>query len=73
MLHEILVLAEDRPGVIAEIGQALGAQGININDIEVMKVREGEGGTLRLGFDRAENAENALEILAKLGYEARRP
>ena len=72
VLHEILVLAEDRPGVIAEIGQALGAEGININDIEVMKVREGEGGTLRLGFDRAENAENALEILAKLGYEARR-
>ena len=57
VLHEILVLAEDRPGVIAEIGQALGAQGVNINDIEVMKVREGEGGTIRLGFDSAENAE----------------
>ena len=73
VLHEILVLAEDRPGVIAEIGQALGTQGININDIEVMKVREGEGGTLRLGFDSAESAERALEILARLGYVARRP
>jgi len=73
VLHEILVLAEDRPGVIAEIGQALGAQGVNINDIEVMKVREGEGGTLRLGFDSAESAENALGILARLGYVARRP
>ena len=73
VLHEILVLAEDRPGVIAEIGQALGAEGININDIEVMKVREGEGGTLRLGFDSAESAENALGILARLGYVARRP
>ena len=73
VLHEILVLAEDRPGVIAEIGQALGAQGVNINDIEVMKVREGEGGTIRLGFDSAESAESALGILAGLGYVARRP
>lgn len=72
-LYEILVLAEDRPGVIAEIGQALGGQGININDIEVMKVREGEGGTLRLGFDSAGSAEDALRILARLGYVARRP
>lgn len=72
-LYEILVLAEDRPGVIAEIGQVLGAQGININDIEVMKVREGEGGTLRLGFDSAASAENALEILTRRGYVARRP
>ena len=40
-LYEILVLAEDRPGVIAEIGQALGAEGVNINDIEVMKSARG--------------------------------
>ena len=24
---------------------------INIQDIEVLKVREGEGGTIRMGFD----------------------
>ena len=72
-LHEVLVLAEDRPGVIAEIGQALGKEGVNINDIEVIKVREGEGGTLRLGFDSVEGAEKAIEILEKIGYIARRP
>jgi prephenate dehydrogenase len=73
VLHEVLVLAEDRPGVIAEIGLALGEQGVNINDIEVMKVREGEGGTLRLGFDSADGAERAMGILAAIGYTARRP
>lgn len=73
VLHEVLVLAEDRPGVIAEIGQALGVEGVNINDIEVMKVREGEGGTLRLGFDSAGGAERAIGILAGIGYTARRP
>ena len=62
-----------RPGVIAEIGLALGEQGVNINDIEVMKVREGEGGTLRLGFDSADGAERAMGILAGIGYTARRP
>ena len=73
VLHEVLVLAEDRPGVIAEIGRALGEHEVNINDIEVMKVREGEGGTLRLGFDSAEGAEKAMGILAGIGYTARRP
>ena len=71
-LHEVLVQAEDRPGVIAEIGKALGEAGVNINDIEVMKVREGEGGTLRLGFDSAEGAERAIGILAGVGFTARR-
>ncbi|MEE2657782.1 MAG: prephenate dehydrogenase [Candidatus Latescibacterota bacterium] len=72
-LSEILVVAEDRPGVIAEIAGALAALEVNINDIEVMKVREGEGGTLRLGFDHEEAAERALAILNDLGHRARRP
>lgn len=70
-LHELLVVAQDRPGIIAEMSAALAAGGININDIEVMKVREGEGGTIRLGFDSGEAAEGALEVLTGLGYEAR--
>lgn len=72
-LEELLVVAEDRPGVIAEIANALANQKININDIEVMKVREGEGGTLRLGFEGTDAAERALSVLTDLGYVARRP
>lgn len=70
-LHEILVVAEDRPGVIADIAGALAGEGINLNDIEVLKVREGEGGTLRLGFDTRQAAERAVEILSKKGYSVR--
>ncbi len=73
VLYEILVVAEDRPGVIAEIAAALQAEDLNINDIEVMKVREGEGGTLRLGFDSEAAANKALAVLAEIGYVARRP
>ena len=71
-LQEILVVAEDRPGVIAEIATKLADQELNINDIEVLKVREGEGGTIRLGFDSGEAAERSLEVLRGLGYQARR-
>ena len=72
-LFEILVVAEDRPGIIAEIATALSREQININDIEIMKVREGEGGTIRLGFDAEDAAERALEVLGELGFQARRP
>ena len=72
-LFEILVVAEDRPGVIAEIANAMADQQVNINDIEIVKVREGEGGTIRLGFDSDAAAARALEILTALGYKARRP
>jgi len=72
-LFEILVVAEDKPGIIAEIANAMAARQVNINDIEIVKVREGEGGTIRLGFDSDAAAATALEILAGLGYKARRP
>lgn len=72
-LFEILVVAEDKPGVIAQIASVLSDEGVNINDIEVVKVREGEGGTLRLGFDSDEAAKQALTLLPKLGYQARQP
>ena len=72
-LFEVLVVCEDKPGVIAEISTALAEEGVNINDIEVVKVREGMGGTLRLGFDGDDVAGRALGVLERLGYEARRP
>ncbi len=70
-LHEILVIVDDRPGVIAEISGALAKISININDIEVVKVREGEGGTLRLGFESLAAANKAIEVLNKLDYKTR--
>jgi prephenate dehydrogenase len=43
-LWDVLVVVEDRPGVIAGIAAPLAEKRINIKDIEVLKVREGEGG-----------------------------
>jgi prephenate dehydrogenase len=70
-LSEVLVVAKDQPGIIARIATSLAAENININDIEVLKVREGEGGTIRLAFDSAAVAEKAVAILQKAGFQAR--
>jgi prephenate dehydrogenase len=70
-LHEILLVVEDRPGVIADVAAYLSEAGINIDDIEVLKVREGEGGTIRMGFDTREIAERAVEILTESGRQVR--
>ena len=70
-LFEVLVVVEDKPGVIAIIAGELARYNINIKDIEVLKVREGEGGTLRLAFECEEEAQQAIEILSHIGYTAR--
>ena len=70
-LHEVLVVVEDRPGVISEVATALADASINIKDIEVLKVREGEGGSLRLGFGDADDSSQAARILGDLGFKVR--
>lgn len=68
-LHELLLVVEDEPGVIANVASFLAEADINIRDIEVLKVREGEGGTLRLGFGEANEKESASQILIGQGYK----
>jgi prephenate dehydrogenase len=70
-LSEILVVVEDKPGVIARIATRLALSDININDIEVLKVREGEGGTIRLAFEHEQEAVKAIDLLEQIGYRAR--
>lgn len=70
-LHDVLVRVEDRPGVLAHITSALSGAGINIKDIDLLKVREGEGGTFRMGFADGETAERAISQLQEAGFEAR--
>jgi len=67
-LHDILVVAPDEPGVLARMATALAAEDINIKDIEVLKVREGEGASIRLAFGDRDAATRAVELVAALGY-----
>lgn len=66
---EISVSVEDKPGMIALIANTLAEKNINIKDIEVLKIREDEGGTMRLAFSSDEERKTAMELLRTKGLE----
>jgi prephenate dehydrogenase len=69
-LHEIVVRIPDEPGSILKALNPIAEQSINIRDIELMKVREGIGGTLLLAFKAESDASKAIEILEEKGIYA---
>lgn len=69
---DIGVSVPDRPGIIYQVTGILAREGMNIRDIEILRLREGEGGALRLGFSSEEEREKALSLLSQAGYEVRR-
>jgi prephenate dehydrogenase len=62
-LHDIFVSAEDKPGSLARMTKKLFAAGINIKDIELLKIRDGCGGTFRISFNSYADAQKAKSIL----------
>ncbi|ACO45992.1 prephenate dehydrogenase [Deinococcus deserti] len=68
--HDLVVAVPDRPNQIGAVTQALGAEGVNIKDIEVLAIRE-EGGALRLGLESPEEVQRAAGILTGAGFEVR--
>jgi prephenate dehydrogenase len=67
-LHQLRVHVPDRPGVLAGITQALGAQRINIEDFELHHVSPERGGTLTLLVTGESEAERAAALLESQGY-----
>ncbi len=67
-LFRLRVHVPDRPGVLAGITQALGAQRINIEDFELHHVSPERGGTLTLLVTGAGEAERAAALLESQGY-----
>jgi len=72
VLHELVVTVPDKPGVLAGITTALADVGININDIEILRVREGDGGTIRLGFGTQDDQEKAYIVLQSRGISVKK-
>ncbi|MCL2207734.1 MAG: prephenate dehydrogenase/arogenate dehydrogenase family protein [Fibromonadales bacterium] len=69
-LFEIVINIPDESGSILNSLYPLAEQGINIRDIELMKVREGIGGTLLLAFKSEKDASKAIKILENRGINA---
>src|ERR671931_994723 len=67
-LHQLRVHVPDRPGVLAGITQALGAERINIEDFELHHVSPDRGGTLTLLVGGEEQAQRAAGLLERQGY-----
>lgn len=68
-LFDIFIFVKDEPGVISKISTALYENEINIKDIELLKIREGSGGTFRLSFSSLEDARLAKNVIQSIGYK----
>ena len=68
---EITVQLKDKPGALLSVMQPLAEEGLNIRDIELMKVRENVAGTLLLAFKTEDEAARAVKLLRYLGYEVK--
>jgi prephenate dehydrogenase len=67
-LQRLRVHVPDRPGVLAGITQALGAERINIEDFELHHVSPERGGTLTVLVTGEGEAQRAADILEAQGY-----
>ena len=68
-LFRVQVHVADRPGILAAIMQALGAERINIEDLELHHVSRERGGTLALLISGEEAANRAASVLGTQGYD----
>lgn len=71
-VEELVVAIQDRPGSIKQVLDLLAAEQINVKDIEILRLREGEGGILRLAVEDETALAGALIILEQSGLKARR-
>jgi prephenate dehydrogenase len=67
-LQRVRVHVPDRPGVLSSITQALGAEGINIEDFELEHLSPERGGTLSVLVTGEELARRAADLLEAQGY-----
>ena len=67
-LHRLRIHISDRPGVLAGIFQALGAERINVEDFELDHVSSERGGTLTMLVAGPGEAERARQLLEQQGY-----
>lgn len=67
-LQQLRVHIPDRPGVLAGIFQALGAERINVEDFEMDHVSADRGGTLTILVSGEGEADRAGQLLEAQGY-----
>ncbi|MGE5551105.1 MAG: prephenate dehydrogenase/arogenate dehydrogenase family protein [Bacteroidota bacterium] len=71
-VEELVVAIQDRPGAIKQVLDVLASEAVNVKDIEILRLREGEGGTLRVAVEDETALTRALDLLNGVGLRARR-
>jgi prephenate dehydrogenase len=66
---DLVVIVPDKPGIIGILGNLLGEAGININDIQIMGVRDENEGSIRVGVPQAQ-VQAALQLFKENGIRA---
>jgi prephenate dehydrogenase len=70
-LFHLFITIKDEPGAIARLVSFLAEGKFEIRDIELVKIKEGEAGTLRVSFSSQNIASRAGRFLVKSGYGCR--
>ncbi|MFA6596850.1 MAG: prephenate dehydrogenase/arogenate dehydrogenase family protein [Ignavibacteriaceae bacterium] len=70
-LADIFVYVKDEPGVLHKLTTILYQNKLNIKDMELLKIREGTGGTFRLSFDSEDIAQQAKTLIESIGFKTR--
>ena len=66
---QLTVQLKDEPGTLISVLEPLAKAGLNVRDVELMKVRENVAGTLLIAFKTEVQANAARELLRRLNFE----
>jgi prephenate dehydrogenase len=67
--YDIYVDIRDQTGAIASVTKLLAKHEISINNIQILEIRQGITGALRLSFSSREKQKESKRVLEKHGYE----
>ncbi len=70
-VFDVVVAIPDRPRALAELATVLADHGVNIRDIEVLKIRGAGGEAIRIGVTDADAQAQARTCLRAAGYRIR--
>jgi prephenate dehydrogenase len=70
-LVDVFIYVKDEPGVLSKLSTIMYKHNINIKDVELLKIREGTGGTFRVAFENEEIAAIAKKLMEAAGFKTK--
>jgi len=69
-IHDCTVRVPDQAGALHALSKPLAEADVSVRNIELLRVRDGTGGTFRLSFRSREALHTALDVLNAAGFDA---